>query len=140
MEEQTTGDAKKLKRIKSTKRFHAFLAFLVFVGLVSVVSVLITTHRQQAKVQVAEVRITKSGFKPSTLVVQEGTKIIWTNSDNARHQVVANPYPSGDDLPGLRSEILNNTQTYTYLTDKAGSFGYHDQLKPTVNGTIVIQK
>lgn len=89
---------------------------------------------------VAEVRITKDGFVPATLSVAPGTKVVWTNEDQALRQVVANPFPKGTDLPGLKSEILNNTQTYSYVAEKTGSFGYHDQLHPTVNGILVVEK
>jgi len=139
MEEQT-NDAKKPKPTKKTRRFYAFLAFTAFVVLIAAVSVIINHKNQQARPRVAEVRITASGFEPSTLVVEQGTKITWVNTDSRPHQVMANPYPKGSDLPNLKSEILNNAQTYSYFADRAGSFNYHDQINPTVNGTIVIQK
>lgn len=113
----------------------------VFVLAIAIISLLTASHNQQlAKNRIAEVRITPTGFQPSTLVVKLGTKVTWTNADNSLHQVASNPYPTGKDLPSLKSEILNNTQTYTYVANTAGSFGYHDQLKPTINGNIVIQK
>ena len=89
---------------------------------------------------IASVRITKDGFQPATLSVKQGTKIIWTNADGTMHQVAANPYPKGTDLTSLKSEILNNDQTYTYTADTVGSFGYHDQLAPTINGTLIVKK
>jgi hypothetical protein len=32
--------------------------------------------------------------------------------------VEANPHPTGDSLPELKSEILNNAQTYEYTFTK----------------------
>jgi plastocyanin len=105
------------------------------------VSVFVNQKRHTAQAaKVAEVRITPKGFEPATLVVKRGTRIAWINTDSKLHQVVSNPYPKGGDLPDLKSEILNDGQTYTYTANKFGSFGYHDQMRPTFNGTITIQK
>jgi len=88
----------------------------------------------------AVVSITKDGFIPASLVVQKGTKIIWTNTDDNSHQIQANPHPTGDSLPSLKSEILNNTQTYEYTADTPGTYSYHDKLNPINNGTIEVQE
>ena len=138
MEEQPRAPKPQKKR---TQRFYALLAFVVFIALIVSVAAFVNQKQQSAKgSRVAEVRITSKGFEPATLVVKSGTKITWTNDDKKPHQVVSNPYPKGGDLPNLRSEILNDDQTYTYTADKLGDFGYHDQLRPTINGTITIQK
>ena len=87
---------------------------------------------------IALVHITKKGFEPATLSVKPGTLIIWTNQDEKPHQVASNPYPKDDGLPGLKSELLNNNPTYQFKTDKTGTFGYHDELNPTINGSLVV--
>lgn len=89
---------------------------------------------------VAQIQITKDGFLPATIAVDKGTKIIWTNSDKTTHQIQANPHPTGDSLPGLRSEILNSEQTYEYIADSPGTYGYHDHISPTTNGTIEVRE
>lgn len=89
--------------------------------------------------QVLEVSISKDGFTPGTVEVKKGAKIRWINNDQTTHQLQANPHPTGESLPGLRSEILNNEQIYEYTADTTGAFGYHDQLNPTINGTIEVK-
>jgi plastocyanin len=88
----------------------------------------------------AVIRVTGTGFEPATLSVQKGTKVMWLNADAGLHQIVANPYPKGTDLPGLKSEILNQAQSYTYTAATVGSFGYHDQMNPTINGTLLVKQ
>lgn len=88
----------------------------------------------------ASVNITANSFDPAVLSVKKGTRIIWTNSDQAMHQVVSNPHPSHDSLPGLKSEILNQGQTYEYVASQSGSFSYHDEINPTVNVTIEVEE
>lgn len=91
-------------------------------------------------VPVAEVRITAQGFEPSVISVKKGTKITWVNDDDKMHQVVSNPHPSHEGLSGLKSEILNNEQTYEYTAGQTGSYGYHDEINPIINGTIEVQE
>lgn len=90
--------------------------------------------------QTAQITITKDGFVPASLSVKKGTKIIWTNSDEATHQLQANPHPTGESLPGLKSEVLTSGQTYEYTADISGTFDYHDHLNPTNNGKLEIQE
>ena len=119
-------------------RLSGFLALFVAIVLVSLLA-LHTVKNHQAN-RIAVVRITKTGFIPATISVKQGTKVIWTNSDTNLHQVASNPYPKDTILPSLKSEILNNSQTYEYTANTSGTFGYHDQINPTINGTLVIVK
>lgn len=89
---------------------------------------------------VAQITITKDGFIPAALSVEKGTKIVWTNTDSVQHQIQANPHPTGDSLPGLKSKVLNSNQTYEYTADTTGSFNYHDHLNPTANGTLEVRE
>ncbi len=131
-----------------SKLILALTALFILLLLSFVIALLITpkdtTQPTQptasAPTPTAEVSITKDGFVPAALSVKKGTKIIWTNSDGATHQLQANPHPTGKSLPGLKSEILNNKQTYSYTANKAGSFGYHDHLSPTMNGSLDVKE
>ncbi len=134
-------------RPNRSKALFAALLIAVIVLVSTIVTLLILTVREtpttsppQTTQATAEVSITKDGFVPAALSVKKGTKIIWTNSDGATHQLQANPHPTGKSLPGLKSEILNNKQTYSYTANKAGSFGYHDHLSPTMNGSLDVKE
>src|SRR5579863_1999349 len=48
---------------------------------------------------IAVIEITNSGFIPSTLQVNAGTKVVWVNYDQAPHQIAADPYPTHTELP-----------------------------------------
>ena len=126
------------RNTKTRQRLYAATA--VFILVVVAVGIFeLTTSNSSNVVRVATVRITSSGFQPATLSVKQGTKVTWTNDDATLHQIMANPFPKGTGLPGLKSQILNNGQTYTYVASTSGTFGYHDQLKPTTNGTLIVQ-
>lgn len=97
-------------------------------------------HPEQAQTPIAQIRITSKGFEPATLSAKPGTLIIWTNLDEHPHVVASNPYPKDDGLSGLKSGLLNNGQTYEFRANKSGTFGYHDDLSPTINGSLNIEK
>lgn len=132
----------KIKTYKKKPRVGiVLLGFAILFSAMALVTVLtIGVVKNSQKNRVAVVRITKTGFEPATLVVKQGTKITWTNGDKGLHQITSNPYPKGTDLPGLKSEILNDAQSYVYTANTVGTFGYHDQITPTINGTLVVQK
>jgi plastocyanin len=125
--------------VKNKKRIYAALAAFVFVVLVVGIFELTANHNSKTP-RIATVRVTAAGFQPATLTVKQGTKVVWTNDDTTLHQVASNPFPSDTDLAGLKSAILNNDQSYTYVATTKGTFGYHDQLHPTTNGTLIVQK
>jgi plastocyanin len=116
-----------------------FLMFLAIVVLICIYLFVFVFSKKQSEAKVAEIHITASGFQPSSINITPGTKIIWTNNDKAIHQVASNPYPGDNDLPGMKSEILNNGQTFEYTFTKEGSFSYHDDLNPTTNANVEVR-
>lgn len=127
---------------KARRILIAFSSLVLFVAAVFAVSSL-TFHKNKKiapAATTATVQISAAGFEPETLSVKQGTKVTWVNKDQALHQIAANPFPKNGTGPrSVRSEILNNLQTYTYTANTAGSFSYHDQLHPTINGTLVVK-
>jgi len=90
--------------------------------------------------KIAVVDITKSGFVPSTLSISVDTRVIWVNEDVAPHLPAADPYPTHSQLPSLVApRALGQKETYSFLFTKAGTVQYHDDLNPTLTGTIVIK-
>ncbi len=88
----------------------------------------------------AIVKITDKGFEPTSLTVKKGTVVIWKASGNTKPVVVAaNPYPTNDSLEGLKSEQLGSGAEYRYKFNESGTFNYHDNLNPTVNGTVIVE-
>ncbi len=140
MEEQLKKH--KTPGLRKSRPVIVFSGFAVLVVAIVVVTVLTANHvaDNRQKTTVAVVNITKTGFEPATLSVKRGTKIIWTNTTDTLRQVASNPYPKDNGLSGLKSQILNKDQTYEYTADTTGTFGYHDDRQPTVNGTLVVQR
>ena len=75
------------------------------------------------------VKITKSGFSPSSVRIDFGDTVKWTNSDSTNHQVVA-------DNGSFASPILRPNQSYSFTFKTAGRFPYHDAIKPSLKGVV----
>src|ERR1700761_5976168 len=117
MEEQINKT--KSGSLKHNRKLTAIAGLVVFVVAVAVVTVL-TLHgnnNNDNTIKTAVIKITSTGFQPATVSVQKGTKVVWESNDAGLHEVVANPYPKGTDLPNLKSQILNQNQTYTYTAN-----------------------
>lgn len=118
---------------------NTYIALGASVVVLLVVILILVLSPSGDNVKVAEVRVTDSGFVPSQLNIETGTKVVWTNDSDKIHQIATNPNPSEDNLPRLESEILNKGQTYEYTFDDGGNFGYHDKIMPVTNGVIEVQ-
>lgn len=133
-----------MEPVNSPKKDLALIAVIALtVTLATILFILLKKPKPAAKptVTVPPIRIdiTAQGFKPATLLVKKGAKVTWINKDTKPHRVAANPYPSHTDLPSLDSETpVNPEGGYSYTFDKVGTFGYHDEINPTTNGTIVV--
>jgi plastocyanin len=93
-----------------------------------------------AKVNQAQVEITKNSFSPATLKIAKGDIVVWTNKDTSPHQVASDPYPSNDTVPGLLSDSLATGDSFSFAFDNTGTFTYHDNLNPLkLKGTIVVE-
>ncbi|HUZ78377.1 MAG TPA: cupredoxin domain-containing protein [Chloroflexota bacterium] len=77
------------------------------------------------------VRITDFAFTPPSLTVKVGTSVIWTNLGPSNHTVTSN-----DGL--FDSKVVQRNGTFTYTFSKAGTYAYHCQIHPTMNGTVIV--
>ncbi len=78
------------------------------------------------------VKITKSGFNPNAVTINFGDTVAWHNSDSANHQLVA-------DDGTFASPILRAGKDYSFTFKRAGTFRYHDALKPSLGGRVTVK-
>ncbi len=82
--------------------------------------------------QTYNVEIRNYLFFPSTLTIQVGDTVIWTNAASV-HTVTSD---SGNELD---SETLSSGETYSHTFTTIGNFDYHCTLHPTMKGTINVE-
>jgi plastocyanin len=77
------------------------------------------------------VTIVDFAFAPPSITITKGTTVVWTNSDNLDHSIVAKDNSFGSDhiAPGA-------TFKFTFNTD--GTFSYNCGIHPSMSGTITV--
>ena len=100
------------------------------------------------------IEITSSGFSPGTLTISKGEKVTWINHDTEKHWPASASHPTHTVYPG--SDIskcqtaekdtifdschgLSSGESYTFVFNEVGSWGYHDHLRANLRGTIIVQ-
>lgn len=79
------------------------------------------------------VSITNSAFVPSSITIEEGDAITWTNSDSRNRQ------PISQDAP-FASPILKPGETFTHAFKKEGKFTVRDALVTNQRSTVTVTK
>ena len=98
---------------------------ILFVFAMAVVAV------APARALAASVTISAIGFVPSSVTINQGDTVSWTNTDVATHQLI-------DKKAGLSSPVLSTGQSYSFVFKKAGNFVYQDALDKKLQGTVVV--
>ncbi len=76
------------------------------------------------------VDIQHSAFNPSSVTIDSGESVEWTNLDGIQHTV---------DFAGFTSGFLAEGDTYLRVFDDPGEFDYICGLHPSMTGTVVAQ-
>ena len=88
----------------------------------------------------AVVNMSDTSFSPSTLTVAVGTTVTFTNNGQGNHWPASDPHPTHTGLAGFDAKQgLATGESYSFTFTKAGTFGYHDHLNPSLRGTITVQ-
>ncbi len=78
------------------------------------------------------INIKDSLFQPSSLEVPVGTKVEWHNQDGMQHTVTS-------DIQGLfDSGALNPGKKFDFTFNTPGSYSYHCNIHPGMQGTITV--
>lgn len=90
------------------------------------------------------VQITDQGFKPDTLEIKAGQKVVWTNSTLKDHSVVASmPVEGGDaqdkEKPLFDSGRIKPGGSFSYTFATPGTFAYRCSFDMAMKGTVVVK-
>jgi len=93
------------------------------------------------------VEITSSGFSPKTLEINSGDTVTWTNMDSRSHWPASAVHPTHTIYPekggciGSKFDAckgLSNRESYSFTFNEKGTWGYHDHLRASLTGTIIV--
>ena len=71
-------------------------------------------------------------FAPTSLTVNAGSTVTWTNKDDEPHTVVS-------DSGAFRSGALDTGESFSFKFDRPGTYRYACSIHPRMVGTIVVQ-
>lgn len=83
--------------------------------------------------QTFNIVISGFAFNPSSLTINKGDIVVWTNQDSVAHTVTSD---SGSELSS--SQISTGT-TYSHTFNTAGTYNYHCSIHTSMKGTITVQ-
>lgn len=87
-----------------------------------------------------KVLITADGFSPDTLEISVGGSVTWQNSTSSRTWPASDPHPQHTGLAGFDAlRGLAEGEEYSFTFQKAGTYTYHDHLRPALTATIVVK-
>ncbi len=87
---------------------------------------------REAQGATQEIDIASFAFAPAEVTVKAGTKIVWTNQDDANHQV-------HDDNGAFLSDIVGKGGTVEVDYSAPGTFTYHCHVHPNMKATIIVE-
>ena len=88
---------------------------------------------QSPQVKTYSVTIDNFAFSPSSLTINKGDVVVWTNNKTAPHTVTSG---SGSEL---ESAILRQGQKYSHVFNTTGTYAYYCAIHPNMKGTIIVQ-
>lgn len=122
------------------------LGLVVAAALAALAVVLPGTSAPAANAATADVSIVNTSFNPSTITINVGDTVHWSNDETTAtaHTVTSgtSPTPDGtfDSSPNFPSGELNPGQTFDFTFTSAGTFSYFCKVHPTTMfGTVVVQ-
>ncbi len=95
-------------------------------------AVLNTGSQAHAAATHAQVTIQNFAFSPSSISVQKGSTVTWTNRDNTAHTV------TGNTSGGPASGHIQPGKSYSFTFNSAGTFPYHCAIHPEMTGKVTV--
>lgn len=82
---------------------------------------------------------TADGYKPKTVTVKVGAKVVWTNKSGEVGDVSSAQHPTHLVYPPLNLGNFDDGASVSLVFDKPGTYKYHDHLNPSRFGTVVVE-
>ncbi|MEK7651987.1 MAG: cupredoxin domain-containing protein [Patescibacteria group bacterium] len=90
--------------------------------------------------EVKEIKITANGFVPSSITIQKGDYVQFTNTDSNPHWPASGPHPVHTALPGFDAlKGITTGNYYRYQFTQVGTWSFHDHLNPSLKGTVTVK-
>lgn len=82
-----------------------------------------------------EIYIQNFAYTPAKLTIKKGTKLTWTNKDDAHHDI----HPDKDYGDAFKpSELMAKGESYSFTFNTVGTYTYHCTPHPYMKATIEV--
>lgn len=98
-----------------------------------------TSNLQMAQEKSETITLTQDGFKPNSLAVKSGTRVIWLNKSGKTGTVNSEPHPAHTLYPVLQLGSFEDGSSVQTVFDKTGTYTYHNHLNPSQKGTVIVE-
>ncbi|MBI5794193.1 S-layer homology domain-containing protein [Candidatus Uhrbacteria bacterium] len=84
---------------------------------------------------------TSEGFTPAVLHVKPGTTVTFKNDSGEMLWVASNPHPAHTGYGGFDAgRTSGQGGVYLFTFNRIGTFSYHNHLRPSLTGTIIVEQ
>lgn len=117
-------------------------ALLLFVAVIAILVAFSFFKKNKAGTPTQEITqeivLSEQGFKPETVSVKKGTRVIWINNSTAQASINSDDHPSHTKFPVLNLGEFEPGSNLQLILDKPGTYSYHNHLNPEMTGTVII--
>ncbi len=92
------------------------------------------------------VRYDGTSFQPQEITVRIGTTVLFLNESSQQRPmyVASDDHPTHERYPGFDTAVVNQklpalSESFSYVFDRAGTWGYHDHNFPSARGIIIVK-
>lgn len=98
------------------------------------------TNNSSTSAKVVTVEYTDAGFAPATVNVKVGDTVKFVNKSSSPFWPASDPHPIHTGLAGFDAKAqVAVGESFSFKFTKTGSFGFHNHLKPTAKGKVVVE-
>lgn len=87
-----------------------------------------------------DIKMTNNGFEPSTLTINKGDIVRFSNLDDTNRWPASAPHPTHTDYPQFDAKkAIEVGKLWSFTFDRTGTWKFHDHLIPTMFGSITVK-
>jgi plastocyanin len=89
----------------------------------------------------ATVHMTDDGYSPQVLKIKQGQTVEFVNDSSQDYWPASDPHPIHTDYPGFDAlKAIHPGQSWKFMFNRVGRYGYHNHLNPETHAYVVISK
>ena len=90
--------------------------------------------------EIIVVTYTNKGFTPKEIIVSAGQTVRFVNESSGNMWLASDPHPTHTILPEFdEKKSIGNGENYEFTFTEIGEWDYHNHVKPSAVGTVVVE-